>query len=75
MALTKHLEQRPEQEDDALASGSHIRRDGKAREIADTPILTGDPDFDRWELEETSTPLPAHFFKGADAGTKTHDDP
>lgn len=32
---------------------SHVRTDEKARSIADTPVLTGDPEFDRLEMEET----------------------
>lgn len=81
MAFTKYLETRPEQrasenDDTVWARHGKIISGEEGKKIADTPILTGDPDYDRWELEETQgEALPAHFFEGSDARAKTHDDP
>jgi hypothetical protein len=84
MALTTFLESKSEKEtrDESgettiwTRQGGRVLRGEEAQKLADTPILTGDPDYDRWELEETQgEALPAHFFTGSNARAETHNDP
>jgi hypothetical protein len=61
MALDAYLEKREGKEEEreaTLYQGTRILTDEKAQAVADTPILTGDPEWDRLELEETSTEKP-----------------
>ena len=74
MAFTKFLAQASE-EDEKREEQPKVRTDPEAQHIADTPILTGDPEYDKWELEETGTKLPANFVLGAHGRAATHDDP
>ena len=48
-----------EQEETIIESGgSRVLRDEEAKKIADTPILTGDPWFDKMERAETDASKP-----------------
>lgn len=38
--------------------GNQIRTDAAAAALADTPMLTGDPEFDRLEMMETQNTSP-----------------
>lgn len=57
-ALDEYLGEVENKDETSRASAPRILKDEKARALADTPVLTGHPDYDRWELEETDPSKP-----------------
>jgi hypothetical protein len=54
----KNLQNDDEDVDDYDKGSKRIRTDEEARRIADTPVLTGDPELDAIELAETAYDRP-----------------
>lgn len=61
---------------DAREQATHKEEEERNQALADTPILTGDPEFDAWELEETSTERTFNVTRGGTRGgdSTQHDD-
>jgi hypothetical protein len=78
-AIAQHLEEQREEVDNEdflkrLFRDEHappdvtVRTDPEARKLADTPHLTGDPEWDEIELRETDPTRPTLRERGLDNG-------
>jgi len=60
VAFSEYRKSLQVQSDDHISDDGRfsVRTDEEARNIADTPMLTGDPEFDAMELAETAETKP-----------------